>query len=105
MRTLMVAVMLLTTISARAQWRVGATTGGNYNFYSMDKQYMSDYEIQGSHGLTAGVSGQYNFKDWMGVRVDLNFTQKNYQMLMEYDDIREDELLQQKKSEARRCSS
>lgn len=76
----MVAVMLLTTISAHAQWRVGATTGGNYNFYSMDKQYMSDYEIQGSHGLTAGVSGQYNFKDWMGVRVDLNFTQKNYQM-------------------------
>ena len=27
--------------------------------------------------------------------------QKNYQMLMEYDDIREDELLQQKKSEAK----
>ena len=74
------AVMLLTTVAAHAQWRVGATIGGDYNFYSVDKQYMTDLEIQGSPGLTAGVSGQYSFMDWLGVRVDLNYTQKNYQI-------------------------
>ena len=80
MRNLMMAVVLLTTVAAHAQWRVGVTDGGDYNFYSMDKQYMSDLEIQGSPGLTVGISGQYNFKDWLGVRADLNFTQKNYQL-------------------------
>ena len=73
------AVAMLTAISAHAQWRVGATTGGDYNFYSMNKQYMTDLEIRGCLGLTAGVSGQYNFKDWLGVRVDFNYTQKNHQ--------------------------
>lgn len=80
MRNLMMVVVLLTTVAAHAQWRVGVTDGGDYNFYSMDKQYMSDLEIQGSPGLTVGISGQYNFKDWLGVRADLNFTQKNYQL-------------------------
>ena len=80
MRTLTMAVALLAAVAAHAQWRVGATTGGDYNFYSMNKQYMTDLEVQGSLGLTAGASGQYNFKDWLGVRVDLNYTQKNYQM-------------------------
>ena len=77
---MMVVVALLTAIAAHAQWRVGATTGGDYNFYSMNKQYMTDLEVQGGLGFTAGVSGQYNFKDWLGVRVDLNVTQKNYQI-------------------------
>ena len=79
-RFLLMTMALLTAIVAHAQWRVGATTGGDYNFYSMNKQYMTDLEVQGDLGLTAGVSGQYNFYDWLGVRVDLNYTQKNYQL-------------------------
>ena len=80
MRTLMMAVVLLTAVAAHAQWRVGATIGGDHNFYSMNKQYMTDVEVQGSLGLTAGATGQYDFYDWLGVRVDLNYTQKNYQL-------------------------
>ena len=52
------AVALLAAVAAHAQWRVGATTGGDYNFYSMNKQYMTDLEVQGSLGLTAGATGQ-----------------------------------------------
>ena len=77
---MMMAVVLLTADAAHAQWRVGAITGGDYNVFSMNKQYMTDLEVKGDLGLTAGVSGQYNFNDWLGVRVDLNYTQKNYQM-------------------------
>ena len=75
---ILMTVALLTVIAAQAQWRVGVTGGAAYNVYSMDKQYMTDYDIDGRWGGTAGISGQYDVTDWLGVRADLNWTQKNY---------------------------
>lgn len=76
------AVLLLCafgTATATAQgWRVGVTAGADYNVRSMDMQYMSDFRTEGRWGATVGVSGQYNFTDWFGVRADLNWAQKNY---------------------------
>ena len=60
------------------KWRVGVTAGADYNVHSMDLQYMNDYQLAGRWGLTMGVSGQYDINDWLGVRADLNLTQKNY---------------------------
>ena len=55
-----------------AQWRVGVNAGAAYNIYSIDKQYMTDYKYDGVWSFTTGVTGQYNFKDWFGLRAGLN---------------------------------
>lgn len=77
-KNLLVAAMLLAVLTAKAQWRVGVTAGADYNVHSMDLQYMSDFRLDGRWGATLGVTGQYNFTDWLGVRADFNWTQKNY---------------------------
>ena len=77
-RKLLMAVALLTAVTAQAQWRVGVTGGADYNVFSMDHQYMIDYEDYGRWGVTAGVTGQYDVNSWLGVRADLSLTQKNY---------------------------
>ena len=38
---------------------------------------MTDYKVDGRWGITMGVTGQFNVNDWLGVRADLNWTQKN----------------------------
>ena len=40
-RKLLMAVALLTAVTAQAQWRVGVTGGADYNVFSMDHQYIS----------------------------------------------------------------
>ena len=81
---MMVAAAMMTTMAAEAQtetktpWRVGVTAGADYNVHSMDLQYMNGFKLEGRWGTTIGVTGQYNFADWLGVRADLSWTQKNY---------------------------
>lgn len=79
-KALLLTAMLTLGLAANAQWRVGATVGADCNRYSIDKQYFSDFSYSGRWGVTAGVTGQYNFFDWLGVRADLNWTQKNHRM-------------------------
>ena len=79
-KTLMLALMLSLGLAAHAQWRVGATVGADHNHYSIDRQYLNDYSYRDRWGVTAGVTGQYNFFSWLGVRADLNWTQKNYRV-------------------------
>ncbi len=74
-------MLLMLTAVAHAQWRVGATIGTSANHYRMDRQYMSDYHINDRWGLTMGVTGQYDFTEWLGVRADFNWTQKNHRVL------------------------
>ena len=75
--------MLLTVLTASAQWRIGVTTGADYNVHSMDLQYMNDFSLEGRWGATLGVTGQYDVTDWLGVRADLNWSQKNYRQYRE----------------------
>ena len=75
---LMVVFLILLPFTLRAQWRVGIIEGIDYNVHSQSVHYMTDYNIHGFVDLTSGVSGQYSFYKWLGVRADLLFTQKNY---------------------------
>ena len=77
-RKWILACVVMLSMAAQAQWRVGATIGADYNVFTMDKQYESDWQNNGRWGVTMGVTGQYNFNDWLGIRADLNWTQKNY---------------------------
>ena len=74
----MISLFVLCVTTASAQWRIGVTGGATYNVFSMDKQYLDDYRIDGRWGATAGISGQYDVNGWLAVRADLNWTQKNY---------------------------
>lgn len=78
MKKLLTILALLLPTMAFAQWRIGANVGAAYNHPTIDKQYMTDLEYKDRWGVTFGVMGQYNFYDWLGVRAELNWTQKNY---------------------------
>lgn len=77
-KTILTFLTLLMPLLASAQWRVGVTAGAAYNHYSIDKQYWLDYQYEGAWSPTIGVTGQYDFNSWFGVRADLSWTQKNH---------------------------
>jgi len=78
MKKLISILALMLPTLAFAQWRIGANVGASYNHPTIDKQYMTDLEYKDRWGVTFGVMGQYDFNDWLGVRAELNWTQKNY---------------------------
>ena len=78
----MLALML--PMLAFAQWRVGVNGGADLNHFIIDKQYQNDYVFKDRWGVTLGVMGQYDITDWAGVRVELDWTQKNYRQTREY---------------------
>ena len=79
MRKLLISMALLAImLPAQAQWRAGVTMGADWNQYTIDKHYMTDWHYEGLWGWTLGLTGQYNVNEWLGVRADLNCTQKNH---------------------------
>ena len=77
-RSIILVGAMILSMASHAQWRAGVTVGADYNMYTMDKQYESDWQTKGRWGVTVGITGQYDVTDWLGVRADLNWTQKNY---------------------------
>ena len=78
MRKWLCIVFCCATIAAQGQWRLGVNAGATYNHYSIDKHYMTDYRYDNQWAATAGVMTQYNFFPWLGLRVGVYFTQRNY---------------------------
>ncbi len=76
---LIAAALFVLPQSSSAQWHAGVTVGADYNAFSREKHYMADYTFKGHGGFTFGITGQYDFNDWLGIRADLNLTQKNHQ--------------------------
>lgn len=62
---------MLVSMAVHGQWHVGVTAGTDYNVYTMDKQYESDWQLQGRWGATVGITGQYDVTDWLGIRADI----------------------------------
>ncbi len=77
----MLALML--PVVAFGQWRVGVNGGADLNHYIIDKQYQTDYQFKDRWGATLGIMGQYDVTDWAGVRVELDWMQKNYRQTRE----------------------
>lgn len=71
-------VMVLLSLAAQAQWRVGASGGGDFNWYSVNTNYQVDYHYDGAWGWNAAVFGQYNFMDWLGLRAEIEASERNY---------------------------
>lgn len=65
-------------------WRVGVLGGATFNNLNLNNQYAYDYRYHDRAGATAGVWAQRDFFDWLGVRAELNWTQKNYRVTRSY---------------------
>lgn len=72
-----IALFVLPSAS-QAQWRIGLSAGGDYNRYSIDTQYQTDLRYDGAFGWNAAVFGQYNWFDWLGLRAELEVSERNY---------------------------
>jgi len=81
-RHIMAAVVLsLASVQAMAQdWSVGVTGGYTHNFLTKDNAYAYDLHYKARGGFTVSVPVQVDFYDWLGVRADLSYMQKNYKM-------------------------
>ena len=80
MKRLLTFIALMLPSLAFAQWRVGVNGGATYNHSTISKHYMTDYQWKDRWGVTLGVMGQYDVNDWLGVRAELDWTQKNYRL-------------------------
>lgn len=83
--TLMVALVALPlwaqTLGAKTEtpWRIGVLVGYTSNAYKMSNHYQSDWQDESRGGFTVGITGQYDVNDWLGIRSEVQLTQKNYQ--------------------------
>lgn len=75
---LLLPAFLLTAVSTFAQWRIGVSAGASYNWYAIEKHYMTDFRYQGLWDATAALSGQYDINSWLGVRAELEYLQKDH---------------------------
>lgn len=63
---------------AESKWKIGVAVGYTNNSYSMNNSYQSDWQQSSRGGVSLGLTGQYNVVDWFGVRMDLQWMQRNY---------------------------
>ena len=75
---LLFGALSLTSVTLHAQWRVGVSGGGDYNWFAINKQYQDNYHYDGAWGWNAAVFGQYNFQEWVGLRFELEASERNH---------------------------
>ena len=81
------ALAAIATLQADAQWRIGVNVGGMYNHYVIDKHYFDDYRYKDRWGVGFGLMGQYDILDWLGVRAELDYVQKNHQVQRTLEEV------------------
>ena len=61
-------------------WSVGVLGGASFNWQTRDAGYAYDMVFDGGWGGYAGISATYMFFDWLSIRADIMYSQKNYGM-------------------------
>ena len=59
-------------------WRAGIVAGSTVNWYSQEMSYQYDWKNRPRSGMQFGATGQYNINEWLGVRADLIWMQRDY---------------------------
>ena len=77
-RLIAIAAFMTVCSAASAQWRVGLTAGGSSNTLDIDTQFQYDWRYESRQGVSIGLTGQYDFNDWLAVRAELGFLQRGY---------------------------
>ncbi len=80
MRRFLLFLLLLVGIhsTVSAQWRAGGYGGLSWCERSIQSGYDYVRLRFADTGGMAGLMGQYNFKDWLGVRTDVNVQWRNF---------------------------
>ncbi len=81
-RTILILCLAAISVlpAAAVSWFMGFEGGYAYNYYNIDTQYAYDMRYTGASGFTAGIPVQVNIFDWLAVRMDLQYQQKNHKM-------------------------
>lgn len=61
-------------------WTLGVALGATYNWQTRDAGYAYDMAFGGAWGANAGLTATYKALEWLSIRADVLFTQKNYNM-------------------------
>ena len=77
-RILLLSAVCLLSVMVQAQWRIGVSAGADYNHYTINTHYQTDYHYDGAWGWTAAVFGQYDFLPWVGLRAEIEATERNH---------------------------
>ncbi len=72
--------LLFASLSVKAQWQIGLQAGYDYDVYTINTGYQYDFNYVPQGGLTIAVPFQRQFTDWLGLRFDLAYVQKNTRM-------------------------
>ena len=83
MKRILTMLALMLPMVAFGQWRVGVNGGADFNHFIIDKQYQTDYVYKDRWGGTLGVMGQYDIADWVGIRAELDWVQRNHRQMRE----------------------
>ena len=75
-RILTALLLFIFPLVNRAQWKVGINGGASLNRYTVQQPYELWFDKY-SWGTAIGVYGQYNITKYIGVRTEVNLTQKN----------------------------
>lgn len=59
---------------------IGITAAAAINWQTRDAGYAYDMHFNGRWGAAAGIMVTYRFFDWMSLRADVQYAQKNYNM-------------------------
>lgn len=70
--------IVVTAVTASAQWRIGATAGYVNNSLDTKTNYAYDLRYEDRGGFTMAVPVQYDFTEWLGARAEIAYVQKNY---------------------------
>ena len=79
-KTFLLTFFVVLVIGTQAQWKVGGQFGATYNIHNRGNEYAYDMRYAAFFGLNGGVTGQYNFNDWFGLRVDASYMGRNWIM-------------------------
>ncbi len=79
-RTILILCLAALSVlpAAAVSWFMGFEGGYDYNAYHINTQYAYDLRYSGASGLTVGIPVQVNIYDWLAVRMDLQYQQKNH---------------------------
>lgn len=78
LRLLLLLSLFWVASTIKAQWRVGVYGGLDYCERSLHEGYDYTNHHDGKIGSIFGITGQYNFNSWLGLRADINCQSRNY---------------------------
>jgi len=86
------SIILLCSIAAQAQFKIGITGGIDYTKLNIHRSTASDYGIQGKAAYRAGLATELKLNERVYLTADLLFSKKGFQQSVEQETTGKDHL-------------